>query len=369
MKNIITMKSIFIFGLLIISTLDYVKAQTPYCSAAHSISCSSHNMHIGAVRIKEVATVIFDKAADGCNQTSAPNYTLMSTSPSFSLKEGCSYSMSFTTGNNSSVQVGVWIDLNRDNDFSDSGEFVSKGWDHINSGSSLQTRTFILHCGSVTAGNSRMRIRTDSAGSSRWNSGASCSTVKYGETEDYTIKLDTVTNPVAGFTMSDSFNIVVPVYFTNRNSNPCFSNQWDIEDNGTIEYTTVNPAHHFTTVGRHCLRLKTQNCKGPSIYDTCFNVNNPPTKSIYLNKDNTFHIYPNPSTGILNISQNILGSEILEIQVYNSIGELLKEIEIVPVSNGIQTIDLGKEVAGLYTLRISTKGKQISHKVSIGKSQ
>ncbi len=363
MENIITMKSIFIFGLLIISTLDCVKAQTPYCSAVHSISCSSHNMHIGAVRIKEVATVIFDKAADGCNQTSAPNYTLMSTSPSFSLKPGCNYSMSFTTGNNSSVQVGVWIDLNRDNDFSDSGEFVSKGWDHINSGNILQSRTFVLPCGSVTAGTSRMRIRTDSVGSSRWNSGASCATVKYGETEDYTINLDTAVNPAAGFTaMPDTIYAGVLVYFTNKNRNQCSPHRWDIEDNGSTDYSTIDIVHVFSTPGRHCVRLISPNCKGKSDFNNCFNVLDIPLKIYDLKKQKELHFYPNPTKGILIFNNNFF---ISEVEVFNSLGMSIGKINPVYIKNSIQTIDISHESKGIYTIKYKVNGIRMTEKISV----
>ena len=171
-----------VFMLLAIASSNFLIAQSPYGSASHTKNCSSFNMYIGAIEVKEVVSLIFNKANDGCNQSNAPNYTLMSTSPSFTLSEGCTYSISFTTGNAYATQIGVWIDLNIDNDFDDTGEFISKGWANINPGSTLQTRNFVLPCGLNIAGNSRMRIRSDSAGSTPWNSGAACATVAYGET-------------------------------------------------------------------------------------------------------------------------------------------------------------------------------------------
>jgi len=114
----------------------------------------------------------------------------MSTSPAFSLYEGCDYKMFISTGKLYNVQVGVWVDLNMDNDFSDSGEFLSKGWTEINSDGQLHSRSFQIRCGVITTGTTRMRIRTDSAGSAKWDSAGACTSVKYGETEDYTINID-----------------------------------------------------------------------------------------------------------------------------------------------------------------------------------
>lgn len=356
------MKSIFIFGLLIISSLGYVKSQAPYCSAAHSISCSSHNMHIGAVRIEEHSTIIFNKANDGCNQTSAPNYTLMSTSPSFTLIEGGAYQMSFSTGNTYNVKVGVWIDLNRDNDFADTGEYLSTGWADIAAGGTLQPRYFFLPCGIVSAGTTRMRIRTDSAGSSTLNSVASCTTIKYGETEDYTLNLNTAIKPIAGFSMPDTIYVGVPIKFISNNRLGYLGFQWDMDDNGSIEYTTIDALHYFTHPGRYCIRLKSWNCFGITDYTNCFNVLTPSLKINAFKKDETLNLYPNPSTGIIYLSDNI---SISEIKIFNSLGMLVKDIHLNRLKNGIETIDLSNEPKGLYTIKFKANSTQRVQKISI----
>ena len=139
MTKKITFKNSKVLGYLLIllglfgsSAYNQSQAQAPYCSAPSSYSpCSGLNMYIGTVRVAQGSNVIFNKANDGCNTTSG-GYTLMSTTPSFTLNGGSNYTMSFNTGPNYAVNIGVWVDLNRDNDFTDAGEYLSTGWAQIN---------------------------------------------------------------------------------------------------------------------------------------------------------------------------------------------------------------------------------------------
>ena len=109
------LKSLTFLGLLGFGAIS-TQAQAPYCDAPSQYLCSNYDMYIGKIRITQGANVIFDKADDKCN-TALPSYTLMSTSPSFVLNGGANYVFEMSTGNNYAVHIGVWIDLNQDNDF------------------------------------------------------------------------------------------------------------------------------------------------------------------------------------------------------------------------------------------------------------
>lgn len=357
---------ISLFALLSVFFMEVAHAQAPYCAPSHTVAlCPKYDMFIGGIRIEEGTKVIYEKANDGCNKSSAPNYTLMSTSPAFSLYEGCDYKMFISTGKLYNVQVGVWVDLNMDNDFSDSGEFLSKGWTEINSDGQLHSRSFQIRCGVITTGTTRMRIRTDSAGSAKWDSAGACTSVKYGETEDYTITINKYVKPLKGFTMPDTVFVGIPFRFTN-NHQGCFSSQWDIQDDGSTEYTTVNPYHVFNLPGRYCVRLKTSSyCGIREDYNYCFNVLAPATITDFLTNSNLLQIYPNPSTGMVNIYFNSLTSGNIGLEVYNSFGVLLMETKAVSLPNGLHVIDLSNRASGLYTLRINADGKQFNRMISI----
>jgi hypothetical protein len=81
--------------------------------------------------------------------------------------------------------------------------------------------------------------------------------------------------------------------------------------------------------------------------------------------DKAINVYPNPSTGIINIGYNFATPETMEVQVYNATGALVAEINNVHGQSGTQTIDLGNEASGLYTVRMRTNGRNITRKVSI----
>jgi hypothetical protein len=80
--------------------------------------------------------------------------------------------------------------------------------------------------------------------------------------------------------------------------------------------------------------------------DSCFvlNINEE-------SRDLLFHIYPNPATSMITIKYN--GSNIGEqIQIYNSIGVLIKEVEI---SHSTQ-IDISGLSDGLYFIHLKNLG-------------
>ena len=121
-KSIITILCIGLISLFSVTA----KAQSPYCGAAHTltVSCATYGMYIGQVTLKQGSNTIYNKPNDNCNNTSPPNYTLISSTPSFSLAGGGDYNLYVTSNGTNQVHLGVWIDLNCDNDFSDAGEFI-----------------------------------------------------------------------------------------------------------------------------------------------------------------------------------------------------------------------------------------------------
>jgi PKD repeat protein len=114
------------------------------------------------------------------NSSSASGYTDF-TNLVANLTKGASVSFTLTPGFASSSYTEywkIWIDLNKDGDFSDSGEEVFSG-----SGSSVVTGSFTVPTSAIT-GNTRMRVTM------QYNSApSSCGSFTYGEVEDYTVNL------------------------------------------------------------------------------------------------------------------------------------------------------------------------------------
>lgn len=86
-------------------------------------------------------------------------------------------------------------------------------------------------------------------------------------------------------------------------------------------------------------------------------VEEPTNSTNDISLSSLFNIYPNPSTGIINFECD----ETINIQIYNSMGLLVKEINCT----GIQTLDMSNQSSGFYTVKIKTNSKQIIQKVFI----
>jgi hypothetical protein len=278
------------------------------------------------VNLKDISgNFLLQKAADACNYgntvnvNSSPNgYTLMSTKPSFSLSSGSKYTLETSTsygtstaGYSSPVYIYCWIDLNRDGTFS-SNEYMSNGWTSMTSsnlpgvGGSLATNTFTVPCG-VSSGVSRMRLI--SSYNYTLGAGVPCPTgtgnsFYYGETEDYTISLANPTSLSAGFYMPSSAYEGTPVKFTNNNQTGYISHDWDVNDDGSVEYKTTNATHIFKTAGTNCVRLKSANCLGRDSVLKCINIIKPTSKPVVDFAANTNEIERFGTVNFIDLSTN-----------------------------------------------------------------
>ena len=305
LKNKVLGLTLLLFGLLS-NLLSY--SQT-YCQPYSYYGCNYTNTIryavIERVQLRDVSNnLIYDKAADACNHpvaTSVNNvnngWSLVTAKSAFTLSSGSKYTMGISTSTSNGVNLYnylsnlyVWIDLNRDGNFS-SSEFMSTGWTGSSSGSmaygvggTIQNNTFTLPCG-ISAGETRMRVISSysyvlSATQSCYTGSAGSPAYYYGEIEDYTITIANPTSLAAGFYMPSTSYVGSVVKLNNNNQTGYISHGWDIDDNGTTEYTTTNATHIFNTTGTKCIRLKSQNCLGRDSILKCINIIDPPAKPV-----------------------------------------------------------------------------------------
>jgi PKD repeat protein len=247
---------------------------------------------------------LFNKSPDACNagirssvNATDAGWSLVTSKPAFTLSSGSKYTMglsvSMTNGAtvyNYSINIYVWIDLNRDGNFT-ANEYMSTGWTlpttnntAFGVGGNIQNNTFTLPCG-VTPGTSRMRIISSYSyvlsSSQACTMGTLGSPVHYyGEQEDYTITLANPTSLAAGFYMPSTAYVGTVVKMSNTNQTGYISHDWDIDDNNTIEYKTTNASHIFTTTGTRCVRLKSANCLGRDSVLKCINIITPTARPV-----------------------------------------------------------------------------------------
>lgn len=165
--------------------------QLNYCDSA---STNINDEYIGRVQLNTI-----DNSSGGQFYT---DFTNVSTT----LSQGQSYTITVTptwTGTVYAEGYSVWIDYNKDGDFSDAGEQV---WSQAATTATPVSGSFTIPNGTIQ-GNTRMRV------SMKYNGvPTECETFTYGEVEDYTVNLqgaapDTV-KPVITLTGSATVNVV-----------------------------------------------------------------------------------------------------------------------------------------------------------------
>ncbi|MFT5724709.1 MAG: hypothetical protein ACI9JN_001831, partial [Bacteroidia bacterium] len=270
-------------------------ASAQYCDVGWTNNrCTGNGMSLEAVTISTAGTAIYSKAADGCNFPASPRTkanTLVTSSSAFTLNGGSNYTIALGCGR-FPMNMGVYIDLNGDLDFSDAGEFVSSSWTQ-QAANSTKTYSFSVGCNNIKSGVTRLRIIADYAFSPKPTAGRSCTAIGYGEVEDYTMTLAISGTLAAGFFMVDTAFVKTKVNMINSNQKGYTYHGWDIGDDGSIDYTTTNVTEKFTSTGKYCVRLYSENCLGRDSVLRCVVVVAPtaPPVADFVASSNAVELY------------------------------------------------------------------------------
>ncbi len=280
-------------------------AQAAYPVAGHYYGCAYSNngnnypyySSIEEVRIVDANNrVLYRKAPDGCNQATGiyppyqwhagDHYTVMNTKPAWTFVSGNSYTLQINGSNmqNNTIQmhIGIWIDVNGDEDYDDPGEFLGDYTSPCSSPNNplpdLTSIKLNIPCGAKSVV-TRMRIRSDyntyayNAGSH--STGVAGSGGDKGETEEYVIQMKLPSTLQAGFIMPDTAYVNGTVNMINSNPSGYKSHEWDINDDNSVEYGSTNATHQFASAGNFCVRLKSENCLGRDSVLKCITVIQP----------------------------------------------------------------------------------------------
>jgi C1A family cysteine protease/PKD repeat protein len=182
------------------------------------------------------------------NTSTGAGYTDF-TSKTITMAAGTGYAVTLTPGFASTTYNEywkIWVDLNADGDFVDTGEQIFDGGALTNT---VETGTATIPAG-TTAKTTRMRV------SMKYNAAqtSACETFSYGEVEDYTVNITTGTTNIAPTAEANGpYTGVVgtAVSFSSTGSNDSdgsiASYLWNFGDGSTS--TTANPTHTYTTTG------------------------------------------------------------------------------------------------------------------------
>ncbi len=78
-------------------------------------------------------------------------------------------------------------------------------------------------------------------------------------------------------------------------------------------------------------------------------------------------VSPNPTSGKLNINVNLPENEVINIAVFNTMGQQVALVENGTVSNSSYTLNLDNQVNGVYYVKMTVNGNIISKKVMLNK--
>ena len=182
-----------------------------------------------------------------------PGASYWNTNISASITEDSSYTFTVASGNRAQYYA-IWVDWNRDLDFNDAGEFVYSTQIALVSASGT-----IFSPRGIKPGNATMRVR--SRRSSSFSSTDACSTVSFGETEDYTLIQSIRYAPIANFaTGSTNSGINCPIQFENTSTGYGASFSWNFGDGNSS--TMENPSHSYSSQGNYTVSLTVTNSIG-----------------------------------------------------------------------------------------------------------
>jgi PKD repeat protein len=266
---------------------DSIFAQ--YQSAYYQQGCGWANQRYNPA-IEEVEFVangktLWRKSADGCADQGVATWqtlgqwNIVTTTPTFNVDYGSNLTIRMNASGGGATKVGIWIDLNRDQDFQDAGEFLGSNQitstNNYTTISALQDIDVTIPCGATGSGDSRIRIRNRSQWAADWRQNEASTQGTQGETEDYTMKLINPTTLAAGFFMPDTAFVKTVVNFVNNNQSGYIGHEWDLGDDGSVESRDINYSTQYPNTGNYCIRLKSENCLGRDSTIDCIDIVDP----------------------------------------------------------------------------------------------
>jgi PKD repeat protein len=211
--------------------------------------CSSQGSNFSYEWISNVQFSSFSNSSGAAGYTDFTGLTV-------SLNAGEEVSVSLTPDFSSTVYTEnwkVWIDYNKDGDFTDSGEEVFGAV-----GNSTVSGSFTVP--SSANGTTRMRV------SMKWNGDpTSCETFSYGEVEDYTVSFSAPPPqpPVADFTSNvTTVTEGESVQFTDLSTNNPSTWAWAFDGGSPANSVVQNPSVTYNTAGTYDVSLFVTNGDG-----------------------------------------------------------------------------------------------------------
>lgn len=163
------------------------------------------------------------------------------------------------------------------------------------------------------------------------------------------------------------------VTFFDMSLNEPTSWDWNFEGGIPSISSEENPTIVYNTVGTYDVSLLTANSVGEGnlAEKPDYIVVTPMTNVTEVNKDYNLNVFPNPTSGKLNVRMDLNGGEQVKIEVLDVMGRNLADFGNTIAVQGIDiwTLDISENIAGnqMVVIRITVDGRVINRLVQITK--
>lgn len=161
---------------------------------------------------------------------------------------------------------------------------------------------------------------------------------------------------VAPYNITDG-GLVTPTY------------SWSVKPSTAVTFSpnsqNANPTINFPGVGFYTITMVATNSLGVSAATMTIRLENCTGLSGTSLFNKTIHLFPNPSSGQLNISTNLSAEKGLDLSIYNALGELVLANRYQNSSNF--NIDLSAFPNGVYSVSISNGDEKLLKRLILNK--
>ncbi|HEY1046368.1 MAG TPA: PKD domain-containing protein, partial [Bacteroidia bacterium] len=137
--------------------------------------------------------------------------------------------------------------------------------------------------------------------------------------------------------------------------------EWLISDGNSVQSNATGTQYTFKSAGKYCVTMIARNDAGCECSTTkCISVTTDITDAESMN--NAVSIYPNPNSGIFNVNLEAEISGQMTVNVYNTLGELVKT---VVVNSNSTVVDMSEFASGVYTVKVIADNQIATKKITV----
>jgi len=138
---------------------------------------------------------------------------------------------------------------------------------------------------------------------------------------------------------------------------------WLTGDGNTVNSNGTGTSYNYSAPGKYCVTMIASNAAGCECSTTkCVTMTTDITDAESMN--NAVSVYPNPNSGLFNVSLSADINSDMTVKVFNTLGELVKT---VVVNNNATEVNMTDCAAGVYMVKVYAENQVATKKITITK--